>query len=253
MDDTALASLCALRSALSAACARRRDALFELGDALLAAGPVPSPAHLSLQPLHRRGWGSRYDALAVGEIAAPALEAALATHPLAHGEPIDAVDASVWMRCDAETSPERAVYSHPSRHASGQPVVAGWAYHWIAQVGCAPDSWTAPMSVRRLRPHENVNVAAAEQIRAVLPRLPAAGAKPWFVFDAGYDAVQLAQGLQDTDAALLVRLRAGRSFSADPTAQPPTGRPRRHGHTFDCSDPASWRPPTADGHGEDAR
>ena len=42
---------------------RRVDALFELTDAVLTAGAVPSPAHLSLQPVHRRGWGSLYAAL----------------------------------------------------------------------------------------------------------------------------------------------------------------------------------------------
>jgi hypothetical protein len=33
----------------------RVDALFELTDAVLTAGAVPSPAHLSLEPVHRRG------------------------------------------------------------------------------------------------------------------------------------------------------------------------------------------------------
>src|SRR5215211_1501107 len=33
---------------------RRSDALFELTDALLTAGSVPSPIHLSLAPAHRR-------------------------------------------------------------------------------------------------------------------------------------------------------------------------------------------------------
>jgi hypothetical protein len=37
---------------------RRADALFELCDAVLTAGNAPSPAHLSLAPAHRRGWGS---------------------------------------------------------------------------------------------------------------------------------------------------------------------------------------------------
>lgn len=42
----------------------RRDALFELADAILTAdGAAPSPAHLSLQASHRRGWGSLYAAL----------------------------------------------------------------------------------------------------------------------------------------------------------------------------------------------
>src|SRR6185369_7516403 len=95
---------------------------------------------------------------------------------------------------------------------------------------------------------ENSNVVAAEQIRAVLPDLPPAqadDARPWFVFDAGYDPVQLAQALGETPVALLVRLRAGRCFYADPSAQPKLGRRRRHGHKFSCDEPQSW--PTPDG------
>src|SRR5215208_893003 len=48
---------------------RRRDALFELADAILTAdGAAPSPAHLSLKASHRRGWGSLYAALDRGRI-----------------------------------------------------------------------------------------------------------------------------------------------------------------------------------------
>jgi hypothetical protein len=151
MEARTLAQLSTFRAAMHAAFERRRDALVELVDALLTAGPVPSPAHVGLQPVHRRGWGSRYDALAAGQMSVPALEDLLAAHPLEGGERIYAVDASVWMRCDAETSLGRAVYYHPARHSAGQPVVAGWAYHWIAQLGFARESWTAPVSVRRLR------------------------------------------------------------------------------------------------------
>jgi hypothetical protein len=53
---------------------RRSDALFELADAMLTAdSAVPSPAHLSLQPAHRRGWGSLYAALRRGHIDEKAL------------------------------------------------------------------------------------------------------------------------------------------------------------------------------------
>jgi hypothetical protein len=112
---------------------RRRDALFELADAILTAdGATPSPAHLSLQASHRRGWGSLYAALDRGRIDAETLRKLLACHPLAGaavvGEPpVYAVDVSVWDRCDAECSPERGYYYHPSRHSAGQPIVAGWA------------------------------------------------------------------------------------------------------------------------------
>jgi hypothetical protein len=45
---------------------RRADALFELGDALLCAPAVPSLPHLSLEPVHQRGWDGTYAALAHG-------------------------------------------------------------------------------------------------------------------------------------------------------------------------------------------
>src|SRR5215218_6623020 len=104
---------------------RRAGALFELTDALLTAGPLPSPVHLSSEPVHRRGWGSFYAVLRHGAIGAPALGTLLAGHPLVGGQPIYAVDCSVWPRCDAEASPERGYSYHPSRHSAGQPIVAG--------------------------------------------------------------------------------------------------------------------------------
>src|SRR5918998_3666151 len=199
---------------------RRRDALFELADAILAAdGAIPSPAHLSLQPTHRRGWGSLYAALDRGRIDEGALRKLLARHPLASGgadEPlVFAVDASVWERCDAETSPERGFYYHPSRHSAGQPIVAGWAYQFVAQLGFARESWTAPMDVKRVPPTQNTNAVATEQVKSLLDRLPTEeAAAPLFVFDAGYDPVQVQQGLEGCQGQILVRLRAGRCFYA---------------------------------------
>ena len=121
---------------------RRRDALFELADAILSAdGAAPSPAHLSLEAPHRRGWGNLYTALGRGRIDDEALRKLLACHPLAEGDPpVYAVDASVWDRCDADTSPERGYYYHPSRHSAGQPIVAGWAYQFVAQLGFVRES-----------------------------------------------------------------------------------------------------------------
>jgi hypothetical protein len=66
--------------------------------------------------------------------------------------PVYALDVSVSSRCDAEASLERSYYYHPSCHSAGQPIVAGWAYQWIAQVGFACDGWVAPIDVRRVHP-----------------------------------------------------------------------------------------------------
>jgi hypothetical protein len=111
-----LTSLASFRAAAYAAFSRRQDAVFELGDTLRTTGSVPSLPLLSVQPQHQRGWGRLYDALAVGEICPTRLESLLSEHPLVGGEPISAVDVSVWPGCDAETSPERGMDYHASRH-----------------------------------------------------------------------------------------------------------------------------------------
>src|SRR5215217_7424078 len=171
---------------------RRGDALFELADAILSAdGTAPSPAHLSLQASHRRGWGGLYAALDRGRIDEEALRKLLARLTLAsvQGEPsVYAVDVSVWDRCDAVCSPERGFYYHPPRHSAGQPIVAGWAYQFIAQLKFVRESWTAPVDVRRVRPGQDANKVAVEQVEALLSRLEE-GVVPLFVFDAGYDPV----------------------------------------------------------------
>src|SRR5260221_1398922 len=61
----------------------RRDALFELLDAILTAPPIETPAHLSLTATCQRGWGSRYAARNVGTLDLPALERLVASYPLA--------------------------------------------------------------------------------------------------------------------------------------------------------------------------
>jgi hypothetical protein len=108
VTSAALQELQAFRSELYDCCTRHRDALFELVDALLTADSIPSLAYLSLEPIHRRGWGSTYAALATGQVDAEALRTLLARQQLAGGQPIYAVDVSTWPRCDAEASPERA-------------------------------------------------------------------------------------------------------------------------------------------------
>ena len=61
--SNALDVLRTFRESLYRCFGRRADALFELTDAILTAGVVPSPVHLSLETVHRRGWGSLYAAL----------------------------------------------------------------------------------------------------------------------------------------------------------------------------------------------
>ncbi len=86
-DDSEVASaLRALRERFYGCLRQRADTLFELTDSLLTAGTVSTPVHLSLETVHRRGWGSLYAALDRGRIDAEALRDLLARHPL-RGDP----------------------------------------------------------------------------------------------------------------------------------------------------------------------
>jgi hypothetical protein len=176
MPTSPLVRLGAFRAELHACLPRRADALFELGDALLCAQTIPSLPHLSLEPVHQRGWGSVYAALARGEVDAERLRDLLAGCLPAADPPVFAVDVTTWPRCDAECSPSRGYYYHPSRHSAGQPIIAGWAFQWICQLSFDRDSWTAPVDAARLHPLEDTDQTAAAQIRALLARLPASEA-----------------------------------------------------------------------------
>ena len=77
-----------------------------------------------------------------------------------------------------------AYYYHPSRHSAGQPIVAGWAYQFVAQLGFVRESWTAPVDVQRVLPAQDANEVAAQQIEALVGRLEEGEAVPLFVFDA---------------------------------------------------------------------
>jgi hypothetical protein len=147
--------------------------------------------------------------------------------------------------------PERGFYYHPSRHSAGQPIVAGWAYQFIARLNFLRESWTAPRG-RPARPPRDANEVAAEQVKAFLRRSheeeeeeeEEERATTLFVFDAGFDPVKVQQGLEEgTPCQILVRLWAGRRFYADPSlAGPPAppGGPRHHGPKMKCADPSTW-------------
>ena len=79
------------------------------------------------------------------------------------------------------------------------------------------------MDVERLRPAQDANVVATEQVKVVAAPLLEGGsaASPLFVFDAGYDPVKLQQGLEGSPCQILVRLRAGRRFYGDPSLRDP--------------------------------
>jgi hypothetical protein len=55
----------------------------------------------------------------------------------------------------------------------------------------------------------------------------------------------------EPNVQVLIRLRAGRCFYAEPPNTPTGGRPKRHGAKFACDDPATWPEPTDEWKGDD--
>jgi hypothetical protein len=161
MNNTPLERLRAFRHHLYRIMQCRRDALFEIMDAVLSTPMIESPAHLSLGPSFQRKWGSIYDALNAGTMDQLAMEQLVTQYPLERGPAWYAIDASVWPRCDAETSPERGYDYHHLRHSHGQPIVAGWNDSWLVQTPAQCSSWVAPQRMRRMKPGENPNQVAA--------------------------------------------------------------------------------------------
>lgn len=227
---------------------KRGDAMFGMVDALCGPVAVESLAHLSLADGHERRHGSVYGALAHGCIDADRLreELVLARDP--SWPLVFAVDASTWCRNDADCSAERGYYYHSSRHSNGQPIVAGWSYQWIAQLNWSADSWTAPLDAARLDPRPQAascEEQAAGQIQALVDRLGPTVDVPWFVFDGGYDPVQLTVALAGVRVQSLTRVKSSRIFHfAAPSRRPgQQGAPRRHGEKFRCADEATWPEP----------
>jgi hypothetical protein len=94
MPSSPLARLRAFRNQLHACFTRRADALFELGDALLCTPHVGSLAHLSLEPAHRRRWGSSDAALTRGRVDAERLRDLLVSSLPAADPLVFAVDVT---------------------------------------------------------------------------------------------------------------------------------------------------------------
>ena len=99
----------------------RKDSLFELMEAVLAAPGPATIVRLSLAAVFRRAWPSAPDALADGAVDGDRCRELIQTtaiEPGAGGRPVWALDGTIWPRPAAGTSPERTVWAS---HHAGHP------------------------------------------------------------------------------------------------------------------------------------
>ena len=256
--DRGMGLLAGFRRELYCSLGMRRDALFEVADALAC---LPERVHmlaeLCLEPECRRGHGGVYDALNCGEVVIGRLRRAVDAIPLRRwddGRIRLACDVSNWLRPDAETSPERLFCHCYARGQGNAQMIPGWPYSWVVALEPGRTSWTLPLDAVRLGPADDATAVTAAQVRGVITRLITAGHwKPGdpdiiVVLDAGYDLTRLAWLLADLPVDVTGRLRSDRVmyFPAPPLPARPAstgGRRPRHGHKLAFGEPATWPGP----------
>jgi len=169
----------------------------------------------------------------------PAADAARVRDACARwSRPRVAVDATSYPRPDAWCSPGREHVHHGACHCKGSSKTApGWEYQLAAVTGYLRTAWAPVVDLQRTTPAKRTAQTIA-QVKSVLRRMPGTGAVPLFVFDAGYSAAALTDGLAGCPAHILVRLPAGSVFYQDAPAWPgKNGRPARRGPEVHCLEP----------------
>ena len=210
----------------------------ELG--VLLAGTLPL-----LTAGEERAWTAEHDVIDYGLLeralaGLPAQDAARVRDACARwGRLRIAVDATAYPRPDAGCSPGRGhVHNGACRCRDSSKTVPGWEYQFAAVIGQLRTAWAALIDVQRTTPATRTGQTIA-QVKTVLRRLHQAGSTgrgaPLFLFDAGYSAAALTDGLLGCPAHILVRLPAGSVFFHDALRWPgKNGRPGHRGQEIHC-------------------
>jgi hypothetical protein len=244
---------------------QRKDSLFELMEAAVAAPAPATLARLSLSSLFRRRWPSTSDALAEGTVDVEQCRRLVQTQaiePAPGGRSCVASglwvgDGTVWPRPAAVTSPDRT-YGH--RTAPGTPqsgVVPAWEYEWLVTLPAPGTSWVLPLDVRRRGPRDGTPTAVQiAMLRGALAQRSAGAPGPVVPLDSGervppsrYDPVQVARA--DLACDVLVRLRTNRVFYRAPGPYAGRGAPRKYGAVFKLADATTHGLPDGSAKGGD--
>lgn len=210
-----------------------------------------------------RAWIGEHDAIDHGLVdralsGVPAADAARVRDACARWRRVRvAVDSTAYPRPGAECSAGREHVHDNSCHCKGSGKTApGWEYQAAAACGHLRTAWAGVLDIRRTTPSGRT-AQTITQVRDVARRLAAAGhcraGAPLFLFDAGYSAAALTDGLAGVPVHILVRLPAGAVLYQDAPSWPGrTGRPAHRGPEVHCLN-AGEIAAAAEGHGRRGR
>jgi hypothetical protein len=219
-----------------------RDALFDLGDAVILSPAVSSFAEFSLSPVFRRRWPSVYEALQDGRPDREGLLSMYLNEIPTQRRPILAGDHTAWPRPSAFTLRDRTVEHHPTKVVGNRPITVGEGYATIGWIPEDSGSWALPLLHERISSVETPLGKAASQLREVCQELPI---RPISLWDSEYGCASFVQQTEDIPADKIFRLRPNRCLWGPPGTYSGKGRPKIHGDKLKLKDQDTWPQPVA--------
>lgn len=223
---------------------KRRDALFELLDALVTTGQVSSFAMLSQSDRFRRKWPSIYAAIEDGRLDSEWLRKDLAQRAPKTGTCVFALDGSPWPRPRARTLEDRQFVFQASSDVNGGTVTIGYPYSMLEWIVEAHSSWSLPVDVRRVESSKTAQAVGAEQIQALAKARSAfLEALDIVACDGKYGNAGFLRSVKQLRCGIAARLRCDRVLYQAPPPPPlkkQRGRPKIHGKRFAFKEPETW-------------
>ena len=224
----------------------RRDAQFELLDALVAEGCVSSFARLSQSEQFRRKWPSVYAAVEDGRLDEFWLRKYLAQQVPGGKINVFALDGSSWARPRAQTLPDRQYVYQASSDVNGGTVTIGYTYSCLEWVAERHTSWSLPVDVRRVESTETAQELGAKQIKdLVAARSAFVDTYDIVACDGKYGNSGFLRSVKDLKCGIVARERRDRVLYRPPLPREPgkRGRNRIHGERFAFKEPETWGVP----------
>ena len=224
----------------------RRDAQFDLLDALVSQGQVSSFARLSQSEQFRRKWSSLYAAVEDGRMDEAWLRKKLAQQVPVKGVCMFALDGSSWPRPRARTLEDRQFVYQASSDVNGGTVTIGYPYSCLEWVEESHTSWSLPVDVRRVKSTETAQELGAEQIKALVEaRETYMEALDIIACDGKYGNSGFLRLVKDLRCGIVARQRCDRVLYHPPSPREPgkRGRNRIHGKRFAFKEPETWGDP----------
>jgi hypothetical protein len=228
------------RQAAYQALGNARDALFELGDAVLLTPQARSLAELSCSWVFRRKWCSVYEALQDGRPDRSALLALYRQHLPEGSRPVLAGDHTAWPRPSAWTLRDRTVEHQPSPVPGNRPITIGQGYSSLVMVPEPHSSWALPLLHERMASTEKPVPKASDQLRRVCAHLPQ---RPITLWDSEYGCAAFLKQTADIPADKVIRLRTNLCLVGPPGPYKGRGPYPKHGAKFNFKDESTWWAP----------